>query len=232
MDLSPVQNALASKSYATIADVCDELMLQARSHHTLLLWLSLGFSSPIRFHYLSCWCLPWNFKVASRGIDYQEEWPYAVHLLGHIFVNDLWASIFFSFCLKHLRSRIGWVTVSVDIRFFVSRNSAKYLWKSIPQGIKERRPELVAAWKIGQCLWTRDYSGVYDAIRSVDWSPEASELVFAFAGGVSGLIILHCIVILLKILKAIAEKVLMLGSVSHICHIARLYELLTSHNWI
>lgn len=31
MDLSPIQNALTSGSYATIADTCDELVLQARS---------------------------------------------------------------------------------------------------------------------------------------------------------------------------------------------------------
>ncbi|WOK97339.1 hypothetical protein Cni_G06047 [Canna indica] len=31
MDLSPIQSALSSKSYSTLADTCDELMLQARS---------------------------------------------------------------------------------------------------------------------------------------------------------------------------------------------------------
>ncbi|URD88163.1 peroxidase [Musa troglodytarum] len=115
MDLSPIQNAVASGSYATIADACDELMLQ----------------------------------VASRGIAYQEDWPFTVHLLGHIFANDL--------------------------------NSARFLWKSIPQGFKESKPELVAAWRIGQCLWTRDYAGVYDAIRGFEWSPEVAGLVAAFS---------------------------------------------------
>ncbi|WOK97343.1 COP9 signalosome complex subunit 8 [Canna indica] len=115
MDLSPIQSALSSKSYSTLADTCDELMLQ----------------------------------VASRGIAYQEEWPFDVHLLGHVFANDL--------------------------------NSARYLWKSIPQGIKESRPELVASWKIGQCLWTRDYAGVFDAIRGFEWSPEVVDLVTAFS---------------------------------------------------
>nr|XP_010912449.1 COP9 signalosome complex subunit 8 isoform X2 [Elaeis guineensis] len=87
-------------------------------------------------------------QVASRGIVFQEEWPYAIHLLGHIYVNDL--------------------------------NSARFLWKSIPQGIKESRPELVAAWKIGQCLWNRDYAGVYGAIRGFEWSPEVIGLVTTF----------------------------------------------------
>ncbi|KAG6483434.1 hypothetical protein ZIOFF_060081 [Zingiber officinale] len=62
MDLSPIQNALSSGSYATIADTCDELMLQARSP---------------------------PFRLASRGVRHQDDWPYAVHLLGYIFVNDL-----------------------------------------------------------------------------------------------------------------------------------------------
>lgn len=62
------------------------------------------------------------------------------------------------------------------------RNSARFLWKSIPQGFKESKPELVAAWRIGQCLWTCDYSGVYDAIRGFEWSPEVAGLVTAFSG--------------------------------------------------
>ncbi|CAA0812425.1 COP9 signalosome complex subunit 8 [Striga hermonthica] len=28
-------------------------------------------------------------QVASEGVAYQDEWPYAVHLLGHIYVNDI-----------------------------------------------------------------------------------------------------------------------------------------------
>ncbi|KAK5813058.1 hypothetical protein PVK06_028504 [Gossypium arboreum] len=42
-------------------------------------------------------------------------------------------------------------------------NNARFLWRSIHPAIKESQPELVAAWKIGQKLWTRDYAGVYDA---------------------------------------------------------------------
>ncbi|KAJ1696306.1 hypothetical protein LUZ63_004818 [Rhynchospora breviuscula] len=86
--------------------------------------------------------------VASTGVGYQEEWPYAIHLLGHLYINDL--------------------------------NSARFLWKSVPQSIKEARPELVAAWKIGQCLWTKDYAGVYNAVQGFDWSPETSGIVTSF----------------------------------------------------
>ncbi|XP_058076890.1 COP9 signalosome complex subunit 8 [Magnolia sinica] len=89
-------------------------------------------------------------QVAAEGVVFQEEWPYAIHLLGHIYVNDI--------------------------------NSARFLWKSIPSVIKENKPEIVAAWKIGQHLWTHDYAGVHEAIRGFDWSPEVQGLVTAFSG--------------------------------------------------
>ncbi|KAL9451306.1 hypothetical protein AB3S75_012962 [Citrus x aurantiifolia] len=115
MDFSPLTDALASKSYEKIADICDDLML----------------------------------KVAAEGIAFQDEWPYVIHLLGCYYVNDI--------------------------------NSARFLWKSIPSTIKDSRAEVVATWKIGQHLWTRDYAGVYDAIRGFDWSQEAQALVAAFS---------------------------------------------------
>ncbi|KAJ4716984.1 COP9 signalosome complex subunit 8 [Melia azedarach] len=65
MDFSPLTDALASKSYEKIADICDDLML----------------------------------RVAAQGVAFQDEWPYVIHLLGHIYINDinsarfLWKSI-------------------------------------------------------------------------------------------------------------------------------------------
>ncbi|GMI63955.1 CONSTITUTIVE PHOTOMORPHOGENIC 9, FUSCA 7, EMBRYO DEFECTIVE 143, COP9 SIGNALOSOME SUBUNIT 8 [Hibiscus trionum] len=115
MDFSVVNEALASKSFDRIADICDALMLQ----------------------------------VAAEGVPFRDEWPFALHLLGHIYVDDV--------------------------------NSARFLWKSIPASIKESRPELVAAWKIGQKLWTRDYAGVYEAIRGLDWTQQTQLLVAAFS---------------------------------------------------
>nr|XP_018679467.1 PREDICTED: COP9 signalosome complex subunit 8-like isoform X2 [Musa acuminata subsp. malaccensis] len=79
---------------------CDELVLQERS--------SIAF-----------------LRVASRGIPYREEWPFAIHLLGERSVTRL---------------------------LLFSKNGAKFLWKSMPREMKESGPELVAAWKIGQCL--------------------------------------------------------------------------------
>ncbi|OAY39914.1 COP9 signalosome complex subunit 8 [Manihot esculenta] len=115
MDFTPLTDALSSKSYDKISDICDELML----------------------------------KFAAEGISFQDEWPYAIHLLGHIYANDI--------------------------------NSARFLWKSIPSAVKENQPEVVAVWRIGQKLWTRDYAGVHEAIRSFDWSQETRALVAAFS---------------------------------------------------
>ncbi|KAE8678009.1 COP9 signalosome complex subunit 8 [Hibiscus syriacus] len=116
MDFSVLNEALASKSFDKVADICDALMLQ----------------------------------VVAEGVPFRDEWPFAVHLLGHIYVDDV--------------------------------NSARFLWKSIPATIKESQPELVAAWKIGQKLWTRDYAGVYEAIRGFDWTQQTRVLVAAFSG--------------------------------------------------
>ncbi|KAL0454419.1 UNVERIFIED_CONTAM: COP9 signalosome complex subunit [Sesamum latifolium] len=90
-------------------------------------------------------------RVASEGVAFHEEWPYAVHLLGHIYINDI--------------------------------NSARFLWKKIPLAVKESQPEVSAVWKIGQRLWMKEYSGVHEAIREYNWSPQILGLVAAFKGG-------------------------------------------------
>ncbi|GMN59048.1 hypothetical protein TIFTF001_028143 [Ficus carica] len=61
-------------------------------------------------------------------------------------------------------------------------NSARFLWKSIPPAIKDGQPELIAAWKIGQKLWGRDYGGVHEAIHGFDWSQQVQGLVATFSG--------------------------------------------------
>jgi COP9 signalosome complex subunit 8 len=71
--------------------------------------------------------------------------------------------------------------------FVYCSNSARFLWKSIPSAIKETQLELVAVWKIGQKLWTRDYGGVHEAIRGFDWSQEVQCLVAGFSGKYSKL---------------------------------------------
>lgn len=66
--------------------------------------------------------------------------------------------------------------------WYFCSNSARFLWKKIPAAIKEGRPEVVAVWRIGQKLWTRDYVGVYEAIREFSWTPEVQPIVASFAG--------------------------------------------------
>lgn len=65
---------------------------------------------------------------------------------------------------------------------FCCSNSARFLFKVIPSAVKERQPEVLAAWKIGQRLWIKDYCGVHEAIREFNWSPEAQSVVAAFSG--------------------------------------------------
>ncbi|KAL4282420.1 hypothetical protein GQ457_03G021750 [Hibiscus cannabinus] len=101
------------------------------------------------FDKISDICDALMLQVAAEGVPFRDDWPFAIHLLGHIYVDDV--------------------------------NSARFLWKSIPATIKESQPELVAAWKIGQKLWTRDYAGVYEAIRGFDWTPQTQVLVAAFS---------------------------------------------------
>lgn len=88
-------------------------------------------------------------QVAAQGLEFQHEWPYSIHLLSHLYANDV--------------------------------NSARFLWKTIPGHVKEAQPEVVAAWKIGQQLWMRNYAGVHEAIRGFDWSLEARGLVNALS---------------------------------------------------
>ncbi|XP_041056004.1 COP9 signalosome complex subunit 8 isoform X3 [Carcharodon carcharias] len=50
------------------------------------------------------------------------------------------------------------------------RNTARYLWKRIPQAIKTANPELGAIWSVGQRIWQRDFPGIYTVISSHQWS--------------------------------------------------------------
>ncbi|RLM64775.1 COP9 signalosome complex subunit 8 [Panicum miliaceum] len=86
-------------------------------------------------------------QTASRGAT-TDEWPYAVHLLVHIYLNDL--------------------------------NNARFFWKLLPQEVKDARPELAAVWRVGQCLWNRDYAGVYTAAQGFEWGPDLAEFITAF----------------------------------------------------
>ena len=62
------------------------------------------------------------------------------------------------------------------------RNSARYLWRRIPPSVKAANVELVAVWRIGRALWSKNYAEVYSAIRDFSWSDPAKSLVQLLEG--------------------------------------------------
>uniref|UniRef100_A0A7N0UEL2 COP9 signalosome complex subunit 8 n=1 Tax=Kalanchoe fedtschenkoi TaxID=63787 RepID=A0A7N0UEL2_KALFE len=105
--------------------------------------------SSASFYKIADVCEEILLQVAADAIPFQNDWPYSIHLLGYIYIEDI--------------------------------NSARYLWKSIPPEIKEANPEVVAAWKIGQRLWARDYQGVYQTIRGFNWTQQVQLIISAIS---------------------------------------------------
>ncbi|CAM6034139.1 unnamed protein product [Sphagnum compactum] len=58
-------------------------------------------------------------------------------------------------------------------------NSARFVWKRTPDAVKQSNPELVAAWKIVQCMWMHDHAGVYAALRAYGWASDVQQVVAA-----------------------------------------------------
>ncbi|EFJ12386.1 hypothetical protein SELMODRAFT_182492 [Selaginella moellendorffii] len=102
-----------------------------------------------RFNEIAAFCESLELEYAARGSEHGEDWPYAIHILGHIYNSDL--------------------------------DSARFLWKRIPDSIKQSQMELAQVWKIGQCMWTHDYVAVHEAIRGFDWTPDVKQVVAAVA---------------------------------------------------
>lgn len=44
--------------------------------------------------------------------------------------------------------------------------SAKFLWKRIPQEIKDANEELSIIWHVGKSMWRKDYAEIYGVIKS------------------------------------------------------------------
>ena len=67
----------------------------------------------------------------------------------------------------------------------VSRNSARFFWKSLPQEVKDVRPELTAVWRIGhwpvplEPLLRRCLHGSA-GVR--EWGPDLADFITAFLG--------------------------------------------------
>ncbi|XP_013783300.2 COP9 signalosome complex subunit 8-like, partial [Limulus polyphemus] len=46
--------------------------------------------------------------------------------------------------------------------------NAKFLWKRIPENVKQGNPEIGNVWAVGQKLWNRDFPGVYSCLEQ-EW---------------------------------------------------------------
>mmetsp|Transcript_23671 Transcript_23671/g.51675 ORF Transcript_23671/g.51675 Transcript_23671/m.51675 type:complete len:203 (-) Transcript_23671:230-838(-) len=55
--------------------------------------------------------------------------------------------------------------------------SARFLWKRIPQIQKEGSPELEALWRLTQAMWTRNYPLTHASLHSGKWSSECTGAV-------------------------------------------------------
>jgi hypothetical protein len=177
MDVSAVHAALAEKSYSTVAPLCDDLFLQVSagpihrrhvppdrsplSHGTRFRFPGRG---PRRLHHrrLAIRRPPPRPPLPERPV---RDPP---HLVFPAFFLCFW--------------ELGFVVDSVGSGSTVSRNSARFLWKSLLQQVKDARPELAAVWRIGQCLWNRDYAGVYAAVQGFEWGPELAEFLMLSIG--------------------------------------------------
>jgi len=58
---------------------------------------------------------------------------------------------------------------------------ARFLWKRIPEAVKQNNPELEAVWKVLQYFWQRHYQGVWQALTAYQWSPQLQPFIEAIA---------------------------------------------------
>lgn len=72
---------------------------------------------------------------------------------------------------------IDWINMNLWIR----RCNAKFLWKRIPSGVKMGDYELQNMWRVGQCMWRRDWPGVHEALN-FEWSNYVAERMNALKG--------------------------------------------------
>ena len=56
------------------------------------------------------------------------------------------------------------------------------MWKRVPVEVKQSDAEIVAAWAIGQRIWTGDYAAIYEAFKVHNWKPLAASLVKLLEG--------------------------------------------------
>uniref|UniRef100_A0A0C9S0W8 Putative cop9 signalosome subunit csn8 n=1 Tax=Amblyomma americanum TaxID=6943 RepID=A0A0C9S0W8_AMBAM len=54
--------------------------------------------------------------------------------------------------------------------------NAKFLWKRIPQEIKQSHPELGNIWKVGQALWYKDFPAIYTGLAQ-EWPDDIKPIM-------------------------------------------------------
>ncbi|RUS82347.1 hypothetical protein EGW08_009900 [Elysia chlorotica] len=54
--------------------------------------------------------------------------------------------------------------------------NAKFLWKRIPQTVKQGCAELSSIWAVGQKMWLKDFTGTYEALQK-DWSEDVKVIM-------------------------------------------------------
>ncbi|XP_047969412.1 COP9 signalosome complex subunit 8-like [Salvia hispanica] len=84
------------------------------------------------------------FQAASEGVSFQEDWPYAIHLIGHIYINDinsarfLWKKIPLSVKESQPEVSAAWkIGQRLWIKDYASVHEAirEFIWSPQCQGI-------------------------------------------------------------------------------------------------
>ncbi|WRX29367.1 CSN8/PSMD8/EIF3K - like 5 [Theobroma cacao] len=86
-------------------------------------------------------------QVAAEGVAFRDEWPFAIHLLGHIYADDINSA------------RFLWKSIPAAIK------------ESQPELVLQ--PGKLVRISCGQGTM---YAGVHEAIRGFDWSQETPKL--------------------------------------------------------
>lgn len=60
-----------------------------------------------------------SIQVAAEGIAYQDDWPYTIHLLSHIYVHDMYlSSLFPALHVNQMNNTITLLTFFIEINKF------------------------------------------------------------------------------------------------------------------
>lgn len=81
---------------------------------------------------------------------------------------NFWPYTFFSMTCKYKTKYVP-LGLYLEITNYVnttSSTSAKFLWKRIPDEVKEENGELSIIWTVGKMMWKKNYAEIYRVINS------------------------------------------------------------------